>query len=297
MKDTTRTATVAALVVVAVAVVAGSLDTTVVPERGGAEGPVSGNGSGQGGLLPPPPETTPVAGEPLRVPFVGEILTVLAAIAAAGFVAYVVVYRREALSIVAAVAVLLALLLLLFQFLSAPETPQAMGPGEGVLFGEGGGGGEAETTRSGRPPPALVLVVGVVVAGVVLALVGTGGGDADDADGADEVDPASTAAVGRAAGRAADRLESETDVDNEVYRTWREMTELLDVDDPESTTPGEFATAAVEAGLGREDVDELTHLFEEVRYGGAAPSDDYERRAVAVFRRIEAQYADAEDGP
>jgi hypothetical protein len=295
MKDTTRTATVAALVVVAVAVAAASLDTTVVPERGGAEGPVSGNGSGQGGLLPPPPETTPVAGEPFRVPFVGEILTVLAAIAAVGFVAEAVVYRRGALSIIAAVAVLLALLLLLFQFLSAPETPQAMGPGEGVLFGEGGGGGEAETTQPGRPPPALVLVVGVGVAGVVREVVGIGGGDADD-DGGDGGDSASTAAVGRAAGRAAHRLEAETDVDNEVYRTWREMTELLDVDDPESSTPGEFATAAVEAGLGREDVDELTRLFEEVRYGGAAPSDDHERRAAAVFRRIEARYADAEDG-
>jgi hypothetical protein len=242
--------------------------------------------------LPPPPEPEPVVGEPFRFPFVGEILTGLAALAAVGFVAYVLVYRREALSIIVAVAAVLALLLLLFQLLSAPETPQAMGPGEGILFGEGGGNGEAETTRTGQPPPALVFVVGAAVVGVVIALLGTTDRDADaepeDAPSSDVVD---TAAVGRAAGRAADRLENETDVDNEVYRTWREMTELLDVDRPESSTPGEFAAAAVEAGLGQEDVGELTRLFEEIRYGDTPPSSDHERRAVAVFRRIEARYA------
>jgi hypothetical protein len=73
------------------------------------------------------------------------------------------------------------------------------------------------------------------------------------------------------------------------------MTELLDVDEPSSTTPGEFATAAVAAGLGRSDVDELTRLFEDVRYGSTEPSEDLEARALAVFRRIESRYADQQE--
>jgi len=69
------------------------------------------------------------------------------------------------------------------------------------------------------------------------------------------------------------------------------MTDHLEVRDPTSSTPAEFATAAVEAGMAREHVDELTELFEAVRYGGADVTEDRERRAVEALRRIEATYA------
>nr|WP_303647825.1 DUF4129 domain-containing protein [Haloarchaeobius amylolyticus] len=104
------------------------------------------------------------------------------------------------------------------------------------------------------------------------------------------------AAVGAAAGRAADRLEDTTAVDNEVYRAWREMTTHLDVPDPQSSTPAEFAEAAVAAGMTREQVDELTALFEEVRYGGEAPTSDRETRAIDALRAIEAAHATGGSG-
>jgi hypothetical protein len=70
------------------------------------------------------------------------------------------------------------------------------------------------------------------------------------------------------------------------------MTGYLDVDSPESSTPAEFADAAVDAGMSDGDVDELTRLFEEVRYGGKDPTDDRESRALAALRRIDSEYAD-----
>jgi len=97
------------------------------------------------------------------------------------------------------------------------------------------------------------------------------------------------AAVAQTAGEAAARIES-ADGDNEVYRAWREMTEALDVDRPASATPAEFATAAVAAGVAEEPVAELTEVFEQVRYGGADPTDERERRAAAALRQIEATH-------
>nr|WP_303647699.1 DUF4129 domain-containing protein [Haloarchaeobius sp. HME9146] len=99
------------------------------------------------------------------------------------------------------------------------------------------------------------------------------------------------AAIGAAAGRAADRLETSTAVDNEVYRAWREMTTHLDVPEPESSTPAEFAEAAIAAGMTREQVTELTALFEEVRYGGEDPTTDRESRAIEALRAIESAHA------
>jgi len=98
------------------------------------------------------------------------------------------------------------------------------------------------------------------------------------------------AALGRAAGRAADRIDA-TDLENGVYRAWHEMTDVLDVDTPETTTPAEFADAAVAAGLDEDDVATLTDLFREVRYGDADLTDEREREARAALRRIEASYA------
>jgi len=110
----------------------------------------------------------------------------------------------------------------------------------------------------------------------------------------DEPDVADLAA---AAGRAADRLEKhDADVDNEVYRAWYEMTQLLNVPDEETATAGEFAAAAIEVGLGEAHVDELTTLFEEVRYGTAEADERREQRAIDVFRRIEEAYADPTEG-
>jgi hypothetical protein len=74
------------------------------------------------------------------------------------------------------------------------------------------------------------------------------------------------------------------------------MTDHLEIPNPESSTTGEFAHAAIDAGMDRDDVMALKGLFDEVRYGTADPSIDREERAVEVLRRIEDAYAETEAG-
>ncbi|TKX75735.1 DUF4129 domain-containing protein, partial [Halorubrum sp. GN11_10-6_MGM] len=139
---------------------------------------------------------------------------------------------------------------------------------------------------------AFVVVVAVIAS--VAALLFAGGDDESDADASggddspDEEAP-DLDAIGRTAGEAADRIES-ADADNEVYRAWRDMTDALDVDRPTSSTPAEFADAAIEAGVEEEPVTALTEVFERVRYGGEDATDDRERRAVEALRRIEERH-------
>jgi hypothetical protein len=144
------------------------------------------------------------------------------------------------------------------------------------------------------PPSVMIGLIGMAMLGAVVALaMSTRSSDVAEAVEEEEDDP-EMSAFARAAGRAADRIEhADAAVDNAVYRAWREMTALVAVDDPETTTPGEFAAAAVEVGMDETDVDELTRLFEEVRYGEADP-ETREDQAVSVFRRIEAEYGDGD---
>ncbi|GGL32801.1 hypothetical protein GCM10009037_15600 [Halarchaeum grantii] len=164
--------------------------------------------------------------------------------------------------------------------------------------GNGSGGGGAVGAVSTPPALALLLVGAVLVLAVLLLRAS---GDTDATAGSD--DPATTdddapdeetlTDVGRAAGAAADRIDDAgTDAENEVYRAWREMTALLDVPNPESSTPEEFAAAARDAGMAAEHVDTLTELFNDVRYGGAAVDDERARRARDALRAIEAAYGD-----
>ncbi|WP_141212635.1 DUF4129 domain-containing protein, partial [Halorubrum sp. Ea8] len=126
------------------------------------------------------------------------------------------------------------------------------------------------------------------------------GGDDEPADGEehgereepDQTDP-DLREVGRTAGAAADRIER-SDADNGVYRAWRDMTEALDVDRPASSTPAEFAAAAVDAGVDAEPVGDLTAVFERVRYGGEEATEERERRAAEALRRIEERHGGAE---
>ena len=141
-------------------------------------------------------------------------------------------------------------------------------------------------------PLILAGLIGVVFVGLVVLIyssLGTGEDETMIAEDLDEdVDMEEFAAAAR---EAADRLEAaNADVDNEVYRAWKEMTDLLHVDDPETSTPGEFATAAVAAGLARDHVGELTRLFEEVRYGHRDAEGEREERAIEIFRAIESAY-------
>lgn len=294
MNDLTRSVLLGVLTVVAVAVAAATIDSS------STGGPIGGGEDDESGLFPPPQNgTTP--GETLQIPFLSEILTILSVLLIAVFLLYLYMYWRTALKSLVALAVATVVLYFLFtELLSLLELPTSSPPepGNGTLFGDGGGGGsggEDDPTEQPSLPSVLVLLLLVVALfGTVVAFLKTQPTN-DQATPTEspsrEVD---TAAVGEVAGEAADRLRQESDIDNEVYRAWREMTELLDVSDPETSTPDEFAIAAVEAGMNEDDVQDLTRLFEDVRYGDVEPSAEREERAVAIFRRIETRYTEGE---
>ncbi|QLH78081.1 DUF4129 domain-containing protein [Halosimplex rubrum] len=185
---------------------------------------------------------------------------------------------------------------LLSYFLSTDcPTVGGRGVGPGNITGDTFPGGGNDPLVTNLPAEAVLGVFGVVLVGTAAALYRASGGDTiseieerdAEADDADQFTPRDLAA---AAGRAADRLEEHNaDVDNEVYRAWWEMTSMLDVPNPDSATPGEFADAAVAAGMGEDDVAELTRLFEEVRYG-QRDAVSREKVALSVFRSIEHAY-------
>ncbi|QLD86518.1 DUF4129 domain-containing protein [Natronomonas halophila] len=180
---------------------------------------------------------------------------------------------------------------------SATATPGITDPnGSSVAEGGSGGGfGEvaADTLSSPSVLVALLFVLAVGIA--VVAVLGARGDDMPDEE--PDLEPVANdedvAAVGRVAGTAADRIEADAATENEVYRAWREMTDELAVENPDATTPGEFADAAIAAGMDAEDVAELTDLFETVRYGGFDATEERERRAVETLRHIEETYGGA----
>jgi hypothetical protein len=292
----------ALLAVLALAVGAATLDSaTGGPIAGSDEGPGVGDGADQGDLGAPPPPDDEETSEFLPQ-WVAQLLVAL--VFAAGVVALLAWIRREGLDAVKTVALLVflttglfVLVFYLLELLASASRPEGRGGLLGRLAprlpgGGGSGGGSGEVSQVATEPSALVFaVLALVLVGAVAVAVRSTSEPADEAsetETADDPDP-SVAAVGAAAGRAADRIEASGDVENAVYRAWREMTDPLDLP-RETTTPGEFAAAAVDAGMAREDVTELTRLFETTRYGGVAVDEDREHRARSALRRIERAY-------
>lgn len=278
----------AVVAIVALSVAAATLPSAT--ESGGSGEGSLFEGGGDGWLLPAPePEAEPNV-ELRTLEWVVALLVVLAGIA---FLLYLLVYRREALAEIAGVVGAIALVALIFWLASHLDLSTAGLPGWGDSPAADPSFGSADSPRR-SPPVALLFVIGAVLVGAVAILL-RGGSIASFGTTSDEPEASEeAAAVGKAARRAADRIETTDDVENEIYRAWREMTELLDVQRPESNTPGEFAAAAVDAGMDPADVDDLTRLFEDVRYGGDEPTEPTERRAVAILRRIESTYAPRE---
>ncbi|WP_338003094.1 DUF4129 domain-containing protein [Natronoglomus mannanivorans] len=166
------------------------------------------------------------------------------------------------------------------------------GLGDADLGGDGGGGaGDALMTTPEISPIWLVGVFGILLVAAAAVMIRASGDQTVELEDEDEeIEQPDVRDLAQAAGEAADRLEKHNaDVDNAVYRAWWEMTRLLEVPNPDSATPGEFAAAAVDLGIAEDDVDELTTLFEEVRYGKRDPASR-EQLAIDVFRSIESEY-------
>jgi hypothetical protein len=142
-----------------------------------------------------------------------------------------------------------------------------------------------------------LLFVALLVLPIIAAFGIRNYGDSEEApNAADEATPDEPlSGVAEVAGEAADRIEGNVgDVENEVFRAWKRMTQHVDVPDPKTSTPADFAREARTTGLAMEDVTTLTDLFRAIRYGGEAPTEERERRAIEALRHIEA--TDSHDG-
>lgn len=73
---------------------------------------------------------------------------------------------------------------------------------------------------------------------------------------------------------------------NDVHRAWLSMVNRLDVDQPQTRTPSECASAAVEADMDPTAVQTLTDVFEEVRYGEKPVTEERRERARDGLRRL-----------
>jgi hypothetical protein len=166
--------------------------------------------------------------------------------------------------------------------------PGALSPDESADTG-----GESRSSRTSLlgVSSTVLGVVTLALAAAVLTLRSVSGSadetdDDSESEGVSQRSPEAVAAAGRGADAVADAGGDPSELSNAVYRTWYEMTAALDVSNPDTATPGEFATAARSAGLDADAVDDLTTVFEAVRYGDE-PVADHEDRALAALRRIE----------
>lgn len=256
-------------------------------------------------------QSPPITGEPINIsgacfPFLLSPTFLGGAAVALGGLAWWL-KRRDGLLYATAVVLPVTLFLAPLYFVltdcgTGTESPSqdpallpemANGSSSGDLGGEVGGQA-ANQLLSPTVLFAVLVVVAVLFALLAYRASGDDEAEAEPVDVAETPEPAdrdALSAVGAAAGEAADRIENEADVENEVYRAWRDMTDHVDVPDPQTSTPREFATAARDAGMDAVHVDDLTDLFREVRYGGADPTADREQRAVDALRAIEDRYA------
>ncbi|WP_226479234.1 DUF4129 domain-containing protein [Natrinema amylolyticum] len=314
-RDTGRVVLIALLCCLAVVLAAATLPSMV--ENGGGGGGFGG-ADGGGSDTDEPDDPSDVDANPemdsalnvsgLCVAFLDSELGFLGLVFGAVGVAALATRSYDArLTIMLSIA-LLPLVVLVFAVLTGgcgtlaiepPAPPADVQPPTSENESSGPLGGDGDGPVSGPTLPSLLVltVLLVTIVGAFAALFYGGDGESRDTaeSAAEPDDTVRRDALGRAAGQAADRLESGDDFENDIYRAWREMTEPLAVDRPDSSTPGEFAAAARDAGLDPSHVDELRTMFEDVRYGDRPVTDDRERRAVELLRRIEAAYGDDHD--
>ncbi|WP_436909176.1 DUF4129 domain-containing protein [Halosimplex marinum] len=300
MADRLAAAAVVVLCVVALALTASTLSATSSNQRG------AGEGESVGATDDPLGQQTPTNGSAPDAPGLpGEwVAGLIAAAVILAVPAALLVGRANALGVAAAV-VAFVVLLGLYLFLSGTFDGSSMGQSlpnvSGSPLGGGGDMGSADESAAdnARDLPSLVTfgVVGfALVAALGLIYYASASVDAsvDPAPPA-EPDAPDREAVGAAAARAAERIDDHSgDAENAVYEAWVEMTGALDVADPATSTPGEFAAAATGAGMDADRVSELTDLFERVRYGSEPVTADHERRAVETLRAIQAAHADVD---
>ena len=297
---------VAAVCVAGLALAAATVSTPSSDDRSGdGAGPGSGVPTETAGNGQPAGETGDGGGLPDYLLYAGVVIFIITALTALYFLTKALNVRTAVIVAVALALILVVGMLALSAIMDLSaflgdgrpaETPTPT-PTPGGGGGDGNGRVPTESPTQNTDVPIVLLgVFGVVALLLVAAIYRFSGTDTEVAVSTpaeeDESETGTVQAVGEAAGRAADQLEADTEtVENTIYRAWREMTDALDVENPRTTTPEEFADVAIDAGMDADDVRELTWLFEEVRYGDAHVTDEREQRAREALRRIQETYA------
>jgi hypothetical protein len=82
-----------------------------------------------------------------------------------------------------------------------------------------------------------------------------------------------------------------------VRDAWNRFLDVLDVEDAETKTPGELATAGIEAGLPEEPVETLRDVFRAVEYGDRSGTerDEQVRSAIDAIERRAEEMGDGTD--
>jgi len=304
MADRLAAAVVVVLCVVALALTASTLSATSSNQRGTGEGEGVGVSDDPLGQQTPTNQSRPEA-PGLPGEWVAGLIAaaVLLAIPATLFVGY-----DRALGIAVAAVLFVGLIGV---FVLLPGTGLGAGPatqdlpnvsGDPLAGGGDAGSADESGADNARDLPSLVTfgVVGVaLVAALGVVYYASASVDASvDPSPPAEPDTPDREPVGAAAARAADRIDAhEGTPSNAVYEAWTEMTTALDVADPATSTPGEFADAATAAGMDGARVAQLTDLFERVRYGSEPVTADHERRAVEILRAIQAAHERVDADP
>lgn len=76
---------------------------------------------------------------------------------------------------------------------------------------------------------------------------------------------------------------------NEITKAWVEMVDCLDLTDHRALTPQEYAAAARQQGVDADTAQQLTELFQEVRYGNARVTEERQRHAKEILRTVRSQ--------
>lgn len=149
------------------------------------------------------------------------------------------------------------------------------GDEEGAVTGEigpvGPGSGDGGRGFGGLALPLGVALGALLWVGLAVGVLRRATGDDRRRPVDDDDDRDGAADVGGGSGPDRPRRPAAT---NGVAAAWVELVRRVDGDVRRTTTPGELAVRAVEAGYDRDGVRELTALFERVRYGAAAPTDE-----------------------
>lgn len=316
-RRTVRVAAVAALSIIALSAAAATLDTAT--SSGGGLGPANADG----GNIDDSPGDSPFGfdeeggGNPFAgslplwggcLHFLRSVEFILGVIAVVALIGYIISKRYDPVVAFAGIFAWGLPLFVVYLFLAACPTAPESSERTGLIPSDllnasmpSGGGMLGQASGQSPAPPSLLMLalLGVVFLAAVVVIFKSTGDDEQELPEAPvepETDDDRIQAIGRVAGAAADRIDAQGEVGNEVYRAWRQMVSLLEVTNPQATTPGEFADAATEAGMDRADVEVLTDLFESVRYGGFEATEAREAQAISALRNIESTYADEDAG-